>query len=80
LSSVKVGENHVVLGYGRERPMYSREHVLVLMGNCVRAKMRWNLGQTVPACAGDSTADSYEGRSVNVTKHIVIMRGKGTLS
>jgi hypothetical protein len=22
LSSVKVGENHVVLGYGRERPMY----------------------------------------------------------
>ena len=22
LSSVKVGENHFVLGYGRERPMY----------------------------------------------------------
>jgi len=39
--------------------MYSREHALVLMGNCVRANMRWNLGQTVPALAGDPTADIF---------------------
>jgi hypothetical protein len=53
VSSVKVWENPLVLGYGRERPMYWREHALVLMGKCVRANMRWNLGQTVPARAGD---------------------------
>jgi hypothetical protein len=33
------------------------EHALVLRGKCVRANMRWNLGQTVPARAGDPTAD-----------------------
>jgi hypothetical protein len=43
----------VVLDYGRERPMYWRKHALVLMGKCVRANMRWNLGQTVPARARD---------------------------
>jgi hypothetical protein len=32
-------------------------HALVLMGKCVRANMRWNLGQTIPARAGDPTAD-----------------------
>ena len=72
LSSVEVGENHVVLGYGRERPMYSREYALVLMGKCVRANMRWNLGQTVPVRAGDPTADkisslrSYAARLLRV--------------
>ena len=35
------------------------EHALVLRGKCVRANMRWNLGQTVPARAGDPTADSW---------------------
>jgi hypothetical protein len=35
------------------------EHALVLRGKCVRANMRWNLGQTVPARAGDPTADKY---------------------
>jgi hypothetical protein len=34
------------------------EHALVLKGKCVRANMRWNLGQTVLARAGDPTADS----------------------
>jgi hypothetical protein len=34
------------------------EHALVLKGKCVRANMRWNLGQTVPARAGDPTADT----------------------
>jgi hypothetical protein len=29
------------------------------MGKCVRANMRWNLGQTIPARAGDPTADRY---------------------
>jgi hypothetical protein len=57
VSSVKVGENHVVLGYRRERPMYWREHALVQKGKCVRANMQWNLGQTEPARAGDPTAD-----------------------
>jgi hypothetical protein len=33
------------------------EYALVLMGKCVRANMRWNLGQTIPARAGDPTAD-----------------------
>jgi hypothetical protein len=33
------------------------EHALVLRGKCVRANMRWNLRQTVPARAGDPTAD-----------------------
>jgi hypothetical protein len=37
------------------------EHALVLRGKCVRANMRWNLGQTVPARAGDPTADSGGG-------------------
>jgi hypothetical protein len=40
--------------------MYWREHALVLMGKCVRANMRWNLGQTVLAHAGDPTADIYD--------------------
>jgi hypothetical protein len=31
---------------------YWREHALVLMGKCIRANMRWNLGQTVPAREG----------------------------
>jgi hypothetical protein len=57
MSMGEVEENHVVLGYGRERPMYWREHALVLMGKCVRANMLWNLGQTIPARAGDPTAD-----------------------
>jgi hypothetical protein len=34
------------------------EHALVLRGKCVRANMRWNLEQTVPARAGDPTADT----------------------
>jgi hypothetical protein len=34
------------------------EHALVLRGKCVRANMRCNLGQTVPARAGDPTADT----------------------
>jgi hypothetical protein len=34
------------------------EHALVLRGKCVRANMRCNLGQTVPARAGDPTADN----------------------
>jgi hypothetical protein len=29
-----------------------------LKGKCVRANMQWNLGRTVPARAGDPTADS----------------------
>jgi len=69
MSSVKVGENHVVLGYGRERPMYCREHALVLMGKCVRANMRWNLGQTVPARAGDPTADSTSRKDIPGASH-----------
>jgi hypothetical protein len=36
------------------------EHALVLRGKCVRANMRCNLGQTVPARAGDPTADSFD--------------------
>jgi hypothetical protein len=36
------------------------EHALVLRGKCVRANMRWNLGQTVPARAGDPTADRVD--------------------
>jgi hypothetical protein len=36
------------------------EHALVLRGKCVRANMRCNLGQTVPARAGDPTADKAE--------------------
>jgi hypothetical protein len=36
------------------------EHALVLRGKCVRANMRCNLGQTVPARAGDPTADKLD--------------------
>jgi hypothetical protein len=45
--------------------MYRIEHALVLRGKCVRANMRWNLGQTVPARAGDPTADT----SMSYTEH-----------
>jgi hypothetical protein len=45
------------------------EHALVLRGKCVRANMRWNLGQTVPARAGDPTADRSRVTAEQVDKY-----------
>jgi hypothetical protein len=56
------------------------EHALVLRGKCVRANMRWNLGQTVPARAGDPTADtalSYTWGAPNPTFNYTVNGNKG---
>jgi hypothetical protein len=61
------------------------EHALVLKGNCVRANMWWNLGQTVPARAGDPTADKIlenlilalkEGSRIVINDHVVPKPGE----
>jgi hypothetical protein len=46
------------------------EHALVLRGKCVRANMRCNLGQTVPARAGDPTADSLHPNKRHVNRPV----------
>jgi hypothetical protein len=80
LSSVKVGENHVVLGLSERETIYEGEHALVLRGKCVRANMRWNLGQTVPARAGDPAADRLHTDVLNSMRSGVWMLCKDCAS
>jgi hypothetical protein len=56
------------------------EHALVLRGKCVRANMRWNLGQTVPARTGDPTADKIPGSQGRVNESTAPSHGRNLRS